>query len=482
MNLNYKTIIKNTKRIATKYLPSRQKEILKKYFSKAGLRLNPNSPFQKSKLDLLNNGFSESIKIGHYDYVPSKKTVLYLLHHSLPYNGSGYSVRSHEILSALKHSNCNVYGVTRLGFPWDLMSKTSATVLEKEYVDNVEYLRLPSDSKGLRQIPLRDYMEAYLDAVLSLAKDYKPSIIHAASNYIDGNVGVKAAQILGIPSIYEARGLWEITRISRQPWWENSDEFAMCERLETEACLNASMVISITPALKKYLIQNRGIEENKIKVIPNGVNATRFMPISRDHEMECRYGLTEKTVIGFVGSINEYEGLEHLFYAAKLLFRYRDDFRILIVGDGRYYDKLKIVCSKLKIDDKVIFTGRVPYDQVERFYSLIDIAPFPRKGSLVCELVSPLKPFEAMAMAKCVVVSNVEALADIIEDGKTGLVFEKDNRNDLTKVLKNLLDNPVRREYLAANGRTWVLSNRDWAQLGGKVQELYMDLINNNNK
>lgn len=447
--------------------------------SKRSLKFNPNSPFHRGKLNLLKYGFIPDISKDFSNYQPKDGCVFYLLHSSLPYIGSGYAIRSQEILSSLCSNGIEIYGVSRLGFPWDLKNVNSHGVIKKEKINNVTYLRLPTKNSGFSQIPLDKYMNRYLEEVLNLAQEYRPSIIHSASNYVDGNVAIKAAKLLGVPSVYEVRGLWEITRVSREPWWELSEEYTMCVRMETQACLEADVVIAITPALKDYLVSNRGIPEHKITVVPNGVDTTRFVPVARNKDLETRYGFEGKTIIGFVGSMVEYEGLDLLLEASKILFSKRDDFRVLLVGDGRCFEELKKQTLDYSLQEKVIFTGRVSHDEVEKYYSLIDITPFPRKGSLVCELTSPLKPFEAMAMEKCVVASNVAALSEIIKDRKTGMLFQKDNVNDLAKVLEYLLDNPEQRKELSKLGRHWVIEERDWDKQAQKIYNLYKLLSNN---
>ncbi|RYD01254.1 hypothetical protein N752_30115 [Desulforamulus aquiferis] len=439
-------------------------------------KLNPRSPFQRGKLNLLQHGFNPVEISTPENYTPKEGCVFYLLHASLPYVSSGYAVRSQEIISSLCSGGFNVLGVSRLGFPWDLKNMSVEDVVEKESIGNVTYLRMPTEDAGFSQIPLDEYMQRYLEEVLNLAKVYQPAIIHAASNYVEGNVAVKAAKILGIPSIYEVRGLWEITRISREPDWEHSEEYAMCVRLETEACREADAVIAITPSLKDYLVNQRGIAEEKITVVPNGVDTTRFKPVERNIQLESQLGLSGKTVIGFVGSMVEYEGLDLLLEASAILLSQRDDFRLLLVGDGRCYEELKKLAREKSIADRVIFTGRVPHEQVEQYYSLIDIAPFPRKGALVCELISPLKPFEAMAMEKCVVASNVAALAAIVQDNKTGMLFKKDDVRDFAKVLELLLEQPELRRTLSKAGRDWVVSERDWKRQAEVVCQLYQKL------
>ena len=150
--------------------------------------------------------------------------------------------------------------------------------------------------------------------------------------------------------------------------------------------------------------------------------------------MEKELGFEGKIVIGYIGSFVEYEGLDLLLEAASELKKELGAFfRILLVGDGSIYEKLWRMSRFLAIEDIVTFTGRVPYEQVDRYYSLIDVVALPRLGLRVCELVSPLKPFEAMATGKVLITSDVEALSEIVEDGVTGLLHRKDDSSHLAE-------------------------------------------------
>jgi glycosyltransferase involved in cell wall biosynthesis len=246
--------------------------------------------------------------------------------------------------------------------------------------------------------------------------------------------------------------------------------------METQACVQASHVFAITNALKNELIR-RGVDGEKITLLPNCVDVNRFLPRERDTELESELGLTGKTVIGYVGSLLDYEGLNLLMSAGKELAANRSDFHILIVGGGAATETLIKQVAELGIESVVTFTGRVPHADVERYYSLIDIAPFPRLALPVCEMVSPLKPFEAMAMEKACVVSNVDALTEIVQDGVTGRVFEKNSVADFAKVLTELLDNPTQIREYGVTSRKWVQENRTWERNAKIVHDTYEQLL-----
>jgi len=281
---------------------------------------------------------------------------------------------------------------------------------------------------------------------------------------------------LGIPSIYEVRGLWEITRMSRVPEWEGSDYYNMQVRMERDACLGADRVVTITHALKDELTR-RGVPEEKITVIPNGADSSRFVPLERNNILAQTLGIGSDPIIGYVGSIVQYEGLELLLHALSKLQHRGTKFKALIVGDGAVLDSLKSLATELNLNDFIIFTGRVPHHEVEQYYSLIDICPFPRLAQPVCEMVSPLKPFEAMCMEKLVISSDVAALNEIIKHEKTGLIFNKNNIDSLVNTLEQAIDLTKTGHSLGHAAREWVVLKRDWKVLGQKFLELYQEVL-----
>lgn len=409
-------------------------------------------------------------------YEPRRDHVFYLLHNSLPHNSAGYATRTHGLLSELNRIGWDVDGVTRLGYPYDMPGKAELPdVPLHEVVGEVDYRRLLKGREIEKKNPLFDYTERYSRSLLELAKAERPAIIHAASNHWNGLTAVKTARQLGLPSIYEVRGLWEVTRGSRNPEWAKSNMFQYIARMEADAAKGATRVFAITEALREEMIR-RGVDGEKISIVPNGVDTSRFTPIPRDEQLASELGVTGKTVIGYVGSVLDYEGIELILEAAEVMNRTREDFHVLIVGDGAELERFQNHVEENSLDHVVTFTGRVPHEDVERYYSLVDITPFPRLPLPVCEMVSPLKPFEAMAMGKAVVASDVAALKEIVTPGLNGYLHEKGNAESLIEQLTRLLDDPDHTRTIGQQARNWVVENRDWKQLATIIAESYRKL------
>lgn len=411
------------------------------------------------------------------EFDPRRNHVLYLLHNALPYHSGGYATRTHGLLTELNRMGWDVDGVTRLGYPYDMPKMADLPDLPpREVVGEVGYHHLLTGRQIEKKNPMFDYTERYMDALLPLARAERPAILHGASNHWNGLAAVKTARTLGIRSVYEVRGLWEVTRGSRDPEWGRSDQYRYIARMEADAARGADRVLAITGALKAELI-DRGVDEDTITLVPNGVDTERFVPIPRHEELAAQLGVTGKTVIGYVGTIADYEGLGLLTTAARELRLTREDFHVLIVGDGAMLEDLQAQVAAEGLGDVVTFTGRVPHEDVERYYSIIDITPFPRLPLPVCEMVSPLKPFEAMAMGKAVVASDVAALAEIVTPGQNGLLHEKGSEESLIEQLTTLLDDPELAGRLGGQARQWVVEHRDWRQLARTIAGVYEELV-----
>ena len=400
--------------------------------------------------------------------------VFYMVHMSAPYVGNGYVTRTETILKVLRAMGADAQGMTRLGFPQEFarFRKEPVQLLRQE--KGLTWHMLPDRKRGRLNRPLDDYVQAYAERVIELAEQYQPVLLHAASNYLNGLAAISAARRLGLPCIYEVRGLWEITSVSHDRHQARTINYHLSRRLENQAARNADAVITISQPLKEFLA-GQGVEEERIFVVPNGVDTQTFMPRPRDHALARRLGVPDDAVvIGYVGSIVRYEGLDLLLEAvARLDGKARRKVRLLIVGDGVALPGLRTLAEELGIAGQCIFTGRLPFEEVPAHYSLVDVAPFPRRSLPVTELVPPLKPFEAMAMEKAVIVSSVAALKTNVVPGRTAIMFEKDDADDLAACLQRLIGDEGLRRSLAAQALEWVREERSIAALARHMAAAY---------
>jgi glycosyltransferase involved in cell wall biosynthesis len=416
-----------------------------------------------------------------------RQHVVYHASQSLPHTSSGYSIRTHELVSALSNHGWKVDVQLRYGYPLDRNDFEGDVVNAEEMIDGIRYYFNPSTetissslinySEVFNFSLLEQYQSQAIRALVERAKKSNCSLIHSASNFVVGNAGAEAAIILGIPSVYEIRGFWHLTQSSKREGYEFSDHYRLSEELEIEVARKSDHVFVITGAIRDILIEN-SVDPDKITVIPNAFDSNKFNISPRDPELEEELDYRDKVVIGYIGSFVEYEGLDLLLEAVAILKKKIGDiFRVILVGDGEVFDSLRRAAKFLQIESIVKFTGRIPYDEVQRYYSLIDIVSLPRKGVRVCEIVSPLKPFEAMGSGKVLVTSNVAALAEIVQDGKTGLTHEKDNYEDLAAVLERAVTDNTLRSRIGKNAREWVCEHRSWDVISKKVVDVYDKML-----
>ncbi len=415
---------------------------------------------------------------------PVQRRVCYVLHNSLPHSSGGYATRSHGLASALKHSGWDVVAVTRPGFPFDVTSDlTMDQVSREDRVDGIKYVRLFEPSR--RELAPAQYISLAADAIEGELRRQRPEVVVAASNHLTGLPTLIAARRLGIPFFYEVRGLWEITRMSREPGFAKNINFWIQKSLEAAVSSHASGVFTLTYAMREEL-QNRGVPGEKITLLPNSCNAELFSPRDKDQVLQEQLGIPHDVpVIGYIGTFVGYEGLDDLAQAAGLLRRRGVHFRLLLVGNedasgkgrGEITQAIEKCARQEGFLDWLIMPGRVPHELVPSYYSLIDITPFPRKPLPVCEMVSPIKPLEALAMEKAVVVSNVRALAEMIRDEETGVHFQKGEVTDLADKLQRLLGDTEYRQRLGQEGRRWVQAERSWSAAAQQMQKAITDSI-----
>ena len=397
--------------------------------------------------------------------------LLYCLHQSVPHATNGYSTRSHGVAVGLKQAGWQVRATTRPGFPWDAQIKGLNKGYHEAEVEGITYAACAG--WNLAKTPLDFYLAEAADHYVREAQTSGAEIIAAASNHITALPALMAARRLGLPFVYEVRGLWEVTQASTQPEWAGSERYELMRELEQQAAREADLVITLTEELAAELA-SWGVARERIVVVPNAVNAERFKPIAPDSkvikELKLKKGVP---VIGYAGSAVAYEGLELLLEALAQLKSKGQDFTFVLVGDGNVIDTVKLKAQALGIEKHCRFTGRVPFDAIPKYLSCMDIMPVPRLSSAVTEMVSPLKPLEAMAMGKAVVLSDVSPHKTMAGDNERAQLFKKDSAEDLCRVLKTLIDSPEQRQRLGLAARAWIEQERTW----NHVTRLYAESL-----
>ncbi|WP_447044887.1 glycosyltransferase [Vreelandella sp. H-I2] len=411
-------------------------------------------------LERLKGGWPLPPKQPNAGLMTRRRHALYCLHQSVPHATNGYSTRSHGIAVGLQQAGWKLRATTRPGFPWDAGAKGLTKGYHEAQVDGVTYAAVAG--WNLNKTPLDYYLAEAADHYVREAQTSGAEVIIAASNHITALPALMAARRLGLPFVYEVRGLWEVTQASTQPEWANSERFHLMRELEQQAAREADLVITLTDELSSELA-SWGVSKENIVVIPNAVNAETFTPSKRDSAISETLKLTPNVpVIGYAGSAVAYEGLELLLEAMAKLKHQQQAFIFVLVGDGKVIDTVKAKAKSLGIEEQCRFTGRIPFDEVPRYLSCMDIMPVPRLSSAVTEMVSALKPLEAMAMGKAVVLSNVSPHLTMAGNNERALLFKKDNVESLTETLSKLIQKPALREAVGSAARRWIEQERTW--------------------
>ncbi len=405
--------------------------------------------------------------------------ILHILDHSLPLH-SGYTFRSRAIL---REQNALGWETFHLTGPKHTLSVRDAP--PKERVDDILFYRTKPGQGIMASLPVVNQLSvihALMQRMQEVIRLVKPDILHAHSPALNGVATIAAGKKNNIPTVYEVRGFWEDAAISHGTTQKNSLRYHLTRGIETWVLKHSDAVTCICEGIKNDLLA-RGITEDRITIIPNAVDSRRFMPnTQRDPELESTLGLSNKPVVGFIGSFYAYEGLKLILDAMPAILKYNPDVRALLVGGGQETNNLKEKAKAMGIDRQILFTGRVPHDQVERYYSLIDILCYPRIPMRLTELVTPLKPLEAMAQKKLVIASDVGGHHELIQNGCTGVLFKAGDADDLASKILFLYKNRKYWSKILESGRKFVEHERTWVRSVARYSPVYESLCTSEKK
>jgi PEP-CTERM/exosortase A-associated glycosyltransferase len=406
--------------------------------------------------------------------------VLHVLHHSVPYL-DGYCIRSKQIVDFQRNIGLDVRVLTSAQHEIEVGRPVHAPV-ESERIDGIQYhrTRLPLGAllRQGRQVPfVRELtmMWALGARLRRLVRAESIDVIHAHSPVLCGIPAAVVGAIAGVPVVYEVRGFWEDGFLQRWARGNRSIRYKVSRYLETLVFRRAAAVVGISQHTLDD-IEARGIPREKLYRVPNAVDATVFVPGPTDAEVVARHGLENRPVVGFIGSFYQFEGLECLLDAMACVRQRLPEARLLLVGGGEQESILPQRVQELSLQSEVIIVGRVPHEQVARYYSVMDLLVYPRLRNRTTDLTTPLKPLEAMAMGKAVIGSDVGGIEELLDNGRVGTLFEAGNSRQLAERILALLTDDVLRERQAAAGREYVLRERAWDRLVLDYRRIYTAL------
>ncbi|EKU84447.1 TIGR04063 family PEP-CTERM/XrtA system glycosyltransferase [Massilia timonae] len=393
--------------------------------------------------------------------------VLHVLDHSIPLH-SGYTFRTRSILREQRALGWETFHVTG--------SKQNSGDMREETVDGLHFYRTPSAAGALAKLPVlnqKQVIDGLVRRLSEIIPQIKPDVLHAHSPSLNAIAALKAGKKFGIPVVYEVRAFWEDAAVDHGTSTEGGLRYRLTRALETHALRQADAVTTICEGLRRDIVA-RGIPADKITVIPNAVDIDKFAVGGvADQDLKTKLGLQGARLIGFIGSFYAYEGLDILLRAVPALTAERPDLRVLLVGGGPEDARLRQLAKDLNIVDKVVFTGRVPHEQVQMYYDLLDVLVYPRLSMRLTDLVTPLKPLEAMAQGRVLAASDVGGHQELIVDGKTGVLFKADDPQALAVKVGGLIDAQAEWPALRAAGREFVESERNWKASVGRYKSIY---------
>lgn len=387
--------------------------------------------------------------------------VTHYLTNSLPHSVAGYSLRSHSVLQGMSAQGIEVEGVTRAGYP-NVVGKVAADIAET--VDGITYRRI---LPRVTCVAPECLQEAAVKDLASYARDFGADALHTTTGFENALIVSRAAKALGIPWVYEMRGAPEQTWLSKRPEAEQrqakqSEYYRLAQQQELEACKQAAAVVVLSEVTKRQL-EDSGVNPNKIVVVPNGIDDRAFEENGSQSQLQELFHLpVEKTIVGAITSVVDYEGLEYFVQAFKYL---DEEFAGVVVGDGAALAELRVLADSLGVADRVSFVGKQPASTIGRWYQCLDVFVVPRKDTLVCRNVTPLKALNAQALGIPVVASDLPALREVTGEIETYVQPENAER--------------LARGIMQAVGRDGLPSiewakTRQWSRLANKYRELYL--------
>ena len=430
---------------------ARSEEILKKLDDSSKIHLSKESNYEKSEFNHI---------------------IIFACHSNGYFHPNGYAFRTKEIATALTDSQIEIHAMTRLGYPWDLAEHMQAEKVKTTKFGDLEFKHFEDKERSIAG-PESIYIERYAEIIAEEAQKSHSSVIHAHSNYINGHAAAQAGNRLGIPSVFEMRGLWHLSRAVKEPIFEGTEHYQYLEKMEIEAAMLCDHVVTLNHSLKSWLI-SKGVDESKISVVPNSVHLR--------NEDTLQNKTKDVYTFGFAGSITAYEGLDDLVEAIRLLKNKGVPIQLRVAGSGSYFSTLKKLVTDYKLEKQIKLLGRIPNSAIEEFYKTVDAIVIPRKDYKVTRLVTPLKLVEAMNYGKPVVCSDLSALKEVISDGVDGILFQSGSVEDLVLKLQDLINRPDKGLSLARAAHEKIANDFNWEKSAMGYLKIYNGFYNSDSK
>jgi glycosyltransferase involved in cell wall biosynthesis len=416
---------------------------------------------------------------------PTPKRVLHLVTNALPYAQAGYTLRTQRILRAQKAAGLDPHAVTQWGWP---ARDGHPEAGDKARIDGITYHRLVPDGPIPAEADVR--LQRGADAATALARHLKPGVLHAATDHRNGTVALAVRDRTGLPVLYEIRGFLEESWAAGAALDPDADDTAMPERMrlhrdrDTAIMAEADAVATLSETMRTEILA-RGIPAEKIVLTPNAVDAKLLTQHHDRAAARAAFGLTDdEFVVGTVSKLAAYEGFDVLLQAAALLRDRGTGVKVLLVGSGPFRGTLEKLAADLGLGpESLLMPGQVPPDIAPQVVAALDVFACPRVDLRVTRLVTPLKPLEAMAQGRPLVLSDLPALRELVDDRSGTVAAELVRPGDadsLAAALERLRTDSSRCAELVAAGRDVVAERFTWDRLAETYRALYARLEGQN--
>ena len=398
--------------------------------------------------------------------------IIHIFDHSFPVQ-DGYSARSLAILQGQKKRNWEIFPLTG--------TRQNSCNEQSDSIYGIDFYRTINNKSLFSKVPvLKQFWSIWMvyQRLISLIKEKNPDILHAHSPALNGIAAIYAGRRFKIPVVYEVRAFWEDAAVDQGTSTEQGWRYKLTRSLENFVFRNVQQVTTICEGLKND-IKSRNICDQSITVIPNAVEFERFSKsFIPDEQIISNFNLTIGSTLGFIGSFYDYEGLDLAIRAMPVLMKTNPNIKLLLIGTGLQDLNLRNLVTSMGLENNVLFAGKVPFAEVERYYSVIDVLVYPRKKLRLTDLVTPLKPLEAMALQKIFIASDVGGHRELVENGVTGVLFKADNIDSFVNTVNSLLGCKQLQNTVRKNGLEFVKNERNWTKSVEKYEKVYFNSLN----
>jgi glycogen(starch) synthase len=399
--------------------------------------------------------------------------VIHLLYSGLP-TAKGSDIRSRDILDSQIEVGLEAVAVTSPfqppAIPGQLVEQFGR-VLYYRTDRGAQSLLISERNQGLA-VKFRKLLRilSFANFVRVLCDKERPQVIHAHSTFFCAAAAFFVGRLRGIPYVYEVRSLWEERTKIQFPSLVNTFVASAVRRAETLAMLHADHVVVISEGLRSEVL-SRHVPEEKVSVVGNAVNLSRAPPFATAYQSKP----STKWVFGYIGNLSDIEGLDLLLDAVRRLRTKGWKNTVRFFGSGPIESQLKDRARGIAF---VEFMGEFKPENAENIYQLVDVVVNPRRRSFLTEKVTPLKPLEAMAYGKLIIVSSVSGMLELVKDDVTGYVFEADDCDSLVDTLERVVCSSEKADEIVSAAYRYVADQRTWHRNGLIYKGIYEKLIN----